>query len=188
MLDNLLQYDKELFLLINNLRIEFLDSFWVFISSTFSAIPLFLWVVFNCIKKLGKSFWLSIVLIAIVVGVTDFISVHFLKNVFMRLRPSHTPELVGQFHLLVSKGGLYGFVSSHAANFFALSAIVSALFPQRTRFIYFVYSWAFLVGISRIFVGKHYPLDVICGAFLGIIVAKSIWALIQKNKIKKLFI
>ena len=73
-------------------------------------------------------------------------------------------------------------------NFFALSAIVSALFPLRTRFIYFVYSWAFLVGISRIFVGKHYPLDVIFGSFLGIIVAKSIWALIQKNKIKKLFI
>mgnify|MGYP001315864285 CR=1 FL=1 len=188
MLNKLLQYDKDLFLLINDSGIEFLDSFWVFLSGTFSSIPLFLLLIFMCIKKLGKSFWIGIFLICTVVGLADFISVHFFKNVFMRLRPCHAPELIGQIHLLVSRGGAYGFVSSHAANFFALAAISSTLFSERYRFINMIYFWAFLVALSRIFVGKHYPLDVLCGALLGIIIAKSIWALVLKTNAKNLFI
>ena len=188
MINKLLQYDKDLFLLINDSGIEFLDPFWVFISSTFSAIPIFLWLIFLCIKKLGNSFWIGILLICTVVGLADFISVHFFKNIFMRLRPCHDPELIDQIRLLVSKGGAYGFVSSHAANYFALAAISSILFSERSRFIYIIYSWAFLVAFSRVFVGKHYPLDVVCGALLGIIIAKYIWVLLLKTKAKNLFI
>tara|TARA_B100001093_G_C26550309_1_gene894188 strand:+ start:164 stop:730 length:567 start_codon:yes stop_codon:yes gene_type:complete len=188
MLDNILQFDKELFLIINNSGIGFLDSFWVFISNTFSAIPFFIWIVFSSIKKYGKSFWLSILLITLVVGLTDFISVNCFKNVFLRFRPSHTPELLEQIHLLVPKGGLYGFVSSHAANFFALAAIFSTLFSEQVKFIYIFYLWASLVAISRIFVGKHYPLDVFCGALLGIIIAKLVWYIIFKTKLKELLI
>jgi undecaprenyl-diphosphatase len=188
MLNKILQHDKDLFLLINDSGIEFLDFFWVFISNTFSSIPLFLWIIFLCVKKFGNSFWIGILLICIVVALADFISVHFFKNVFMRLRPCHEPELTDQIRLLVSKGGAYGFVSSHAANFFALAAISSKLFSERSRFIYIIYSWAFLVALSRIFVGKHYPLDVVCGAILGIIFAKYIWGIILKTKVKNLFI
>jgi undecaprenyl-diphosphatase len=79
---------------------------------------------------------------------------------------------------------LYGFVSSHAANFFALSAFVSLLFSERKFLSYFLYAWAILVAYSRIYVGKHFPLDVIGGAVLGILIAKIVFCLLSKLKEK----
>ena len=184
MLNKLLQIDQELFLLLNGAGIESFDSFWVFVSSTRSAFPLFIFIVFLLVKKHRKHFWLGLIVIGITVGLADFTSVHGFKNVFMRLRPSHAPELVDQIRLLVHKGGLYGFVSSHAANFFALAAITSLLFSERKYLPYLLYSWAVLVAYSRIYVGKHYPLDVIGGAVLGILLAKLVWSLVKKIKKK----
>ena len=184
MLDKLLQWDEDLFLLLNGAGSESFDSFWVFISSTRSAIPLFIFIIFLLIKKHGKSFWQGLILILIVVSLADLSSVHCFKNVFMRLRPCHDPELVDQIRLLVSKGGLYGFVSSHAANFFAIAGIVSALLSERKHLPYLLYSWATLVAYSRIYVGKHYPLDIIGGAILGVLIAKVTWCLIKKIKEK----
>jgi len=184
MLDKLLQWDEDLFLLLNGAGSESFDSFWVFISSTRSAIPLFIFIIFLLVKKHGKSFWQGLILILIVVSLADLSSVHCFKNVFMRLRPCHDPELADQIRLLVSKGGLYGFVSSHAANFFAIAGIVSALLSERKHLPYLLYSWATLVAYSRIYVGKHYPLDIIGGAILGVLIAKVTWCLIKKIKEK----
>jgi len=184
MLNKLLQWDQELFLLLNGAGTKTFDPFWVFISSTTSAIPIFIFIIFLLIKKHRSSFWQGLVLILIVVSLADLTSVHAFKNVFMRLRPSHEPAIVDQIRLLVSKGGLYGFVSSHAANFFAIAAIVSTLFSERKYLPYVLYSWATLVAYSRVYVGKHYLLDVIGGAILGILIAKIVWFLILKIKEK----
>jgi undecaprenyl-diphosphatase len=184
MLNKLVQWDQEFFLLLNGAGTKTFDSFFVFISSTKSAIPLFIFIIFLLIKKHRKSFWQGLVLILIVVSLADLTSVHAFKNVFMRLRPSHEPLLADSIRLLVSKGGLYGFVSSHASNFFAIGAIVSLLFSERKYLPYLLYSWATLVSYSRIYVGKHYALDVIGGAILGIFVAKIVWCIVLKIKEK----
>jgi undecaprenyl-diphosphatase len=184
MLNKLLQWDQEFFLLLNGAGTKTFDSFFVFISSTKSAIPLFIFIIFLLIKKHRKSFWQGLVLILIVVSLADLTSVHAFKNVFMRLRPSHEPLLADSIRLLVSKGGLYGFVSSHASNFFAIAAIVSLLFSERKYLPYLLYSWATLVSYSRIYVGKHYALDVVGGAILGIFVAKIVWCIVLKIKEK----
>ena len=181
MLNKLLQLDQEFFLLLYGAGTKTFDSFFIFISSTKSAIPLFLFIVFLLIKKYRGSFWQGLALILIVVSLSDLTSVHAFKNVFMRLRPCHEPAIVSQISpLLVSKGGLYGFVSSHAANFFAIAAIVSFLFSERKYLPYILYSWATLVAYSRVYVGKHYPLDIIGGAILGIVIAKIMWRVILK--------
>lgn len=184
MLNKLLQLDQEFFLLLNGAGTKNFDSFFVFISSTKSAIPLFLFIILLLVKKYRGSFWQGLVLILIVVSLADLTSVHAFKNVFMRLRPSHEPLLVDSIRLLVSKGGLYGFVSSHAANFFAIAAIVSSLFAERKYLPYVLYSWATLVAYSRIYVGKHYALDVIGGALLGMLIAKIVWCIVLKLKEK----
>jgi undecaprenyl-diphosphatase len=184
MLNKLVQWDQEFFLLLNGAGTKTFDSFFVFISSTKSAIPLFIFIIFLLIKKHRKSFWQGLVLILIVVSLADLTSVHAFKNVFMRLRPSHEPLLADSIRLLVSKGGLYGFVSSHASNFFAIAAVVSLLFSERKYLPYLLYSWATLVSYSRIYVGKHYALDVIGGAILGIFVAKIVWCIVLKIKEK----
>ena len=184
MISKLLQWDQDLFLLLNGAGSSSFDPLWVFISSTKSAIPFFFLIIFLLLKKHRAAFWQGLVLTALVVGLADFISVHAFKNVFMRLRPSHTPELQDAIRLLVSKGGLYGFVSSHAANFFALSAFVSLLFSERKFLSYFLYAWAILVAYSRIYVGKHFPLDVIGGAILGLLIAKIVFCLLSKLKEK----
>jgi undecaprenyl-diphosphatase len=184
MLNKLVQWDQEFFLLLNGAGTKTFDSFFVFISSTKSAIPLFIFIIFLLIKKHRKSFWQGLVLILIVVSLADLTSVHAFKNVFMRLRPSHEPLLADSIRLLVSKGGLYGFVSSHASNFFAIAAIVSLLFSERKYLPYLLYSWATLVSYSRIYVGKHYALDVIGGAIVGIFVAKIVWCIVLKIKEK----
>ena len=188
MLSKLLKGDQDLFLLLNGIGTEPWDGFWVFISSTKSAIPLFLLIVFLLIQKHRKHFWVGLIVISVAVGLADFTSVHCFKNVFMRLRPSHAPELVDQIRLLVSKGGLYGFVSSHAANFFALAAICSSVFYERKYIPYLFYSWAILVGYSRVYVGKHYPLDILGGAILGIFIAKMIWVMAKRIKKKYPFV
>lgn len=184
MLDKILQWDSELFLLLNGAGVEAYDSMWVFITKTKSAIPLFIFIIYLLIKKYGKMFWHAFILIIIVVSLADLSSVHCFKNVFMRLRPSHEPELADQIRLLVSKGGLYGFVSSHAANFFAIAGIVSAIFSEKKYIPYLFYSWATVVAYSRIYVGKHYFLDILGGAILGLLIAKLLWFIAQKLKEK----
>ena len=186
MLDRIIKWDQELSLILNSKGSEVYDVFWVFISDTKSAIPLFLLIIYFLIKKQGIAFWKGVVIILFTVALADFISVHCFKNVFMRYRPCNDPDLINLFFLPkgISKGGLYGFVSSHAANFFAIAGVASALLSERKYMSYLLYSWATLVAYSRIYVGKHYLLDVIGGALLGFVLAKVMWHLVKKIKEK----
>ena len=105
------------------------------------------------------------------------------KEVFQRLRPCWDPEISEKCRVLVEKGGEYGFVSGHAANFFGIMSIIFFRLPNiktLIKFIFFI--WGLLICYSRIHVGKHYPLDVFFGAILGLILAYLIY------KITKLFL
>ncbi|MDD2575970.1 MAG: phosphatase PAP2 family protein [Bacteroidales bacterium] len=174
-MEAILNKDTVLFYLINGQRNPFFDYLFGFLSHNLSfVIAILLAVIFLSIKKFNKHFWILLVLVALSFLLADRISVLCFKDVFQRLRPSHALEGVNlvkfsSWNLIYDyKGGLYGFVSSHAANAFSLATIFAVLGKKYKLLPILIYSWAILVGYSRIYCGVHYPSDVIVGGILGI--------------------
>ncbi|MDD3287137.1 MAG: phosphatase PAP2 family protein [Bacteroidales bacterium] len=195
-MEAILNKDTEFFYLINGQRNPFFDYLFGFLSHNLSfVIAIFLAVIFLSIKKFNKHFWILLVLVALSFLLADRISVLCFKDVFQRFRPSHALEGVNlvklsSWNLIYDyKGGLYGFVSSHAANAFSLATIFAVLGKKYKLLPVLIYSWAILVGYSRIYCGVHYPSDVIVGGILGIGIGLLIVMLyklvLKKYKCKK---
>jgi len=179
------QIDTELFLFLNGMHNSFFDFVMFWISNKLIWIPVYLFIIYSIIKKFGtkKGIFITLSLI-FAISISDFTSVHFFKNVFLRYRPCHNLNIKDIVHLVNNRcGGQYGFVSSHASNFFALATTVSFIFKKKS-IIFLMYFWAIIVSYSRIYLGVHYPLDIIGGALLGITIGLIFGLLINKFIIK----
>jgi undecaprenyl-diphosphatase len=168
MLEFFIDIDKQLFLFLNGLHSASLDWLMFHISEKLTWIPLYALILFLVIKKYKWKGLFFLLFVTLLVFMSDQGSV-LMKNTFVRLRPCHEPSLEGLVHLVRGKcGGRYGFVSSHAANTFALAALVIMVLKDTHRFMIAVMlGYAILNGYSRIYLGVHYPGDVIFGALLG---------------------
>ena len=147
---------------------------WVF--------PILLLLLFLGIKG-GKRGKITLLLLIIALSITDSLCAQVLKPLFERIRPSHL-DIEG-ISLLVSKGGKWSMPSNHAANMFALSVVLS-YFYQKTSLA--IYSLALLITFSRVYVGVHFPGDVIAGAFIGYItswLALTLWVILKMRELKK---
>jgi undecaprenyl-diphosphatase len=166
--------DQHLFLFLNSLNSPFWDQVMYNISGTVIWIPLYLAILVALGVKYKKKFLVLILMIIIAITLSDQGSVLF-KNSFQRLRPCHEPELEGLVHLVKGRcGGSFGFVSSHASNAFTVT-ILSLLLIKREWFTYGMIFWALVVGYSRIYLGVHYPGDVICGSLLGVFIGWGVY-------------
>ncbi|NLA15951.1 MAG: phosphatase PAP2 family protein [Bacteroidales bacterium] len=168
-LRTLVELDHALFFTLNGAHCKFLDPIMKFLSNIYVWIPMYL-ILLGCLFYVfpRKKALFALLAVLLTFLVTDRLSASLLKEGVQRLRPSHMPGWEGTFRLLEGKGGLYSFVSSHAANVFGLATVTGRLF-RRKRYSFFIFLWATLVSYSRIYVGKHFPLDVVCGALLGLI-------------------
>lgn len=171
--------DRQLLLLINGWNSPLWDVIMIAFTETYFWIPFYLLLLFLLYRKQMSHIWLSLLFIGLMIVAADQISVHGFKNVFLRYRPCYNLELEGYLHLVDGKcGGIYGFVSSHAANTFALAGFLSFIFNQKWWIAGLIF-WASLVSYSRVYLGVHYPLDVIGGAMLGLVLGAIFYYLYQ---------
>jgi undecaprenyl-diphosphatase len=168
--------DQQLFLFLNSLHSPFFDQVMHAISGKIIWVPLYLAILIYLGIKFKRKFIIIILFIIVAATLTDQISV-LIKNSVQRLRPCHEPALEGLVHLFNGEcGGLYSFVSSHAANSFDV-ALLSLLFIRKRWFTISIILWALVVGYSRVYLGVHYPGDVICGSVQGALIGWSIYKL-----------
>jgi len=173
--------DVEIFLFLNGMHNSFFDVIMFWISKTTPWIPLWIFFIYLIIKQYGKKSVFVVLALLIAVGLADFISVHAFKNVFERLRPCHNSQIQDLVHIVNNHcGGNYGFVSSHASNTFAISSFMSLALSRtyKNSYIWFTL-WAFIIAYSRIYLGVHFPADVIGGAVLGSVIAFIMWKLVN---------
>ena len=186
MIELIKEIDASIVLFINNLCFDFFsDAMW-FISAKSTWIPLYLMMLFYLYKKMDrKTFILLSLTVVSSVAIADLLSVHLFKNVFMRYRPSHHLVLGEQLNLYqlspgnFYKGGQYGFVSSHAANFTALACMfIFGIKNTSKTWLYVLVFVVFVTCLSRVYLGVHYFTDVFFGSLLGALIAFLLYKLI----------
>ena len=171
-MNQLLQLDQTIFFFINNdLHTPILDYIMTLWRNKYFWIPLYVFIasfVWLNFKKKG----LYLILAAILsVGVADTVSSQLIKKTVQRLRPCNNTQINSEIKLLVRCGSGYSFTSSHAANHFALATFLSLTLGGAIRAVRWpLFLWASLVAFAQVYVGVHYPLDVLSGALLGILV------------------
>lgn len=175
--------DVKLFLFLNGLHTEWLDRVMVAITEMWPWIPIYLLLLYMVFRQYGKRGWWILLAVALVILCSDQLSAHVCKPLFHRLRPCFNPELEGLVHLPKGlPGGRFGFVSSHAANTFAVATFLTFALRKGYRPIgWWLYAWAFIASYSRIYVGVHYPGDILAGAALGILIGWVVWSLFKNH-------
>ena len=175
MIEKILDLDSYLFLYLNNLGSQYYDNFWIFLSRTEANVMFYLVVLIAYIysinnKKRTKILFHLIIAIAILITISDQTS-NLFKDSFQRLRPCYN-ELISDSLRLVkdSCGGRYGFFSAHASNSFSLAIFFCLLLRSSNRLLILLFAiYAFLISYSRIYLGVHYPIDILVGTIFGII-------------------
>ena len=188
-MNHIRSFDSDLFLFLNGLHADWMDPVMIAITQMWAWFPLYILLIYWTAKQYGKRCWWVFAAVCIVVLCSDQLSSHVCKPFFQRLRPCYDAELEGLIHLPAGlAGGRYGFTSSHAANTFALAAFLTPVLdnyrPWAAMTLYF---WAFVSSYTRIYIGFHYPGDILCGAVLGMAVGLALWKLFQFLVVKKLW-
>lgn len=175
MIEKILDLDSYLFLYLNNLGSQYYDNFWIFLSRTEANVMFYLLVLIAYIysinnKKRTKILFHLIIAIAILITISDQTS-NLFKDSFQRLRPCYN-ELISDSLRLVkdSCGGRYGFFSAHASNSFSLAIFFGLLLRSSNKLLILLFAiYAFLISYSRIYLGVHYPIDILVGTIFGTI-------------------
>lgn len=169
MIDTLASLDEQILLLINGHHTAFLDELMTLVTGKFIWIPLYLFLIDMLYKKLGAKYTLlTLIAVGLAIFMADQICASLIRPYVGRMRPTNPDNPIYPLITIVegyARGG-YGWPSCHAANTFALATLLSIVFRSKA-FTGCIFFWAVLVSYSRIYLGVHYPGDIICGALIG---------------------
>ena len=179
-IEQIVEWDKQLLLLGNSFHTPFLDDFMLIFSGKLIWTPAAIAILYAVVRTQRRDALWVIVFLALAIVAADQLSSGVIKPLVARLRPTHEPTLAGLVQVVHDyTGGRYGFVSSHAANACAVALFTSLLF-RRTIYSVTMTLWAGFDMYTRIYLGVHYPGDIICGAAIGIMVALAAFVLMKR--------
>ena len=179
MIDYLNDIDTEVLLAINGLHGTFQDAFWWLISAKWASVLLVLAFVWILLHQNRRHALLTMAMLVLAFVLADQISSGLIKHLVERLRPSQDPSLDNMIHIVNNyRGGKFGFVSSHAANSFAAATLI-ALVMRHKAVTFSLFTWAVLQCYSRVYLGVHYPGDILGGMVVGILVGCLVWRLMR---------
>jgi membrane-associated phospholipid phosphatase len=175
--------DQQLFFFINHsLHIGFLDTLMPYWRSMYLWLPLYMFFIAYLILNHGKKGGYLILALLLTVGVADITSSRIVKKTVERLRPCNDGDIKDKVKLLVRCGGGYSFTSSHATNHFAVAIFLFfACFYNNKRLKWALIAWAASIGFGQIYVGVHYPFDILCGAILGSAIGYFGYRVVKKH-------
>lgn len=170
MFDSLLEWDRETFIYLNSLGVEQYDFFWSTITTITTWIPLFILFILLFFKVYPKkqalySMLTVLVMILFVITLTDLT-----KEIIERLRPNNDSEINSVIRILKHAKD-YSFFSGHASSSFSITTIIVLFLRKELKWVSVFYVWSVLFTISRIYVGVHFPIDLIVGAVVGVLCA-----------------
>jgi membrane-associated phospholipid phosphatase len=172
-MEQLLAYDKALFRLINDRWSNpFFDWLAPWLRNAEMWYPFYLFILLLVAVNFKKNVWWWIIFAAGTVILTDFVSSSIIKNNFYRTRPCNDTEIASWINVLVGyRPQSSSFTSSHATNHFGMAMFLYlTLKPYISKWAVLFFLWAFTISISQVYVGVHYPLDIACGALIGILI------------------
>lgn len=168
MFDAITNLDQSLFFFFNKMHSPFWDILMSLVTRTEYWLLFFIFIAFYILKNYRLKGLIVLIILALAILVSDQFSV-LIKETVKRLRPTHDPAIQQLVHYVQNTGGLYSFFSSHASNTFAVATFTSLLFRNR-NYAVLIFLWAVIASYSRIYLGLHYPGDILTGWLLGIFI------------------
>jgi len=179
MLENIIDLDKNLFVFLNNLGSEPFDAIWLLITNQINWIPFFLILIIILYKKIGqKQLLLTLVIVAVMITFSDQMT-NLVKNNVQRLRPCNDEELNGLIRI-VRDSETFSYFSGHAANSMAAMMFVFLILRHYYKYAYLILLYPLIFAYSRIYLGLHFPLDIISGYIFGCLVGILFYKIYKK--------
>jgi membrane-associated phospholipid phosphatase len=184
MIDQLVQFDRDLFFAINNgLSNGFFDWLMPILRNRYTWVLLYIFIIVFSIKNYGKQGFIMILFLVMTFGLSDFISSSVIKPNVERLRPCNETEIKTKVNNLVDCGTGYSFPSSHATNHFGIAVFLIMMFYHKWKVILPIgILWAASISFAQIYVGVHYPIDILTGSLLGSSIGLGMSKILLSNK------